>query len=35
VLQQKPSTQNPLVHWSGVVHGAPFGAFPTQTELAQ
>ncbi len=35
VSQQSPSTQNPLSHWSGAPHAAPFVACPTQVPPRQ
>ena len=33
LVQQTPSAQKPLVHWSVAVQACPFGRFPAQTPL--
>ncbi len=35
MLQQKPSVQKPLEHWSVAVHAWPFACWVVHTELLQ
>jgi hypothetical protein len=35
VLQQKPSTQKPVAHWSAAVHAAPLAKLPEQIRAAE